>query len=122
MAKILVVEDDRIIQRIMKHRLEAAGHDVILASDGGEGVSLAQIERPDIILMDLWLPQVNGWEATRQIKASPVTNNIPVIALTGAATLEEQQLSAEAGCEAYIMKPVNFTELFAQIDLLLPIS
>jgi DNA-binding response OmpR family regulator len=116
MAKILVVEDDEIIQKIMQVRLRSLGHDVLIAHDGAEGVTLAQSEMPDIILMDLWLPVLDGWEATRQIKA---VMDVPVIALTGAATVEEKQKMSDVGCIGYALKPVNFAELIAQINALL---
>ncbi len=117
MAKILVVEDDKIIQKIMRIRLQGEGYDVTIAGDGAAAVALAQSVKPDVILMDLWLPILNGWEATRQIKAA---SDVPIIALTGAATVEEKQMMLDAGCVGYALKPLNFTALFEQIDLLLP--
>ncbi len=116
MTKILVVEDDKIIQKIMQVRLRGLGYEVVMAGDGAEGVTLAQSESPDIILMDLWLPVLNGWEATEQIKA---VMDVPIIALTGAATIEEKQKMMDAGCIGYVLKPVNFAGLIEQINALL---
>lgn len=117
MARILLVEDDRIIQKIMQQRLKTAGHIVLLADDGIEGVALAQSEKPDLILMDMLLPQLNGWQATEQIKAEL---DIPIIALTGAASIEDKQKMLTAGCTDFVIKPVNFTELTTKINALLP--
>lgn len=116
MAKILLVEDDRIIQKIMRIRLKKADHDVILASDGLEGITLAQTENPDLILMDMLLPKLNGWQATEQIKAQ---SDVPIIALTGASTVEEKQRMLQAGCVDFVIKPVDFTDLLAKINTLL---
>lgn len=116
MPRILVVEDDIIIQKIMRHRLEGEGYEVLVAGNGVDGVRLAQTEKPDVILMDLWLPMLNGWEATRQIKA---TEDVSIIAITGAATTEDRQKMFAAGCAGYITKPVDFAELSAQIKALL---
>ncbi|MCB9419242.1 MAG: response regulator [Ardenticatenaceae bacterium] len=116
MAKILLVEDDKIIQKIIQRRLKEDGHDVLLANDGIEGVRLAELEKPDLILMDMLLPRLNGWLATEQIKA---VQDSPVIALTGAATVEEKQKMMAAGCSDLIIKPINFAELSAKINAFL---
>lgn len=116
MAKILLVEDDKIIQKIMQTRLKVEGHDVLLANDGIEGIAMAKSEKPDLILMDMLLPQLNGWQATRQIR---VETDVPIIALTGAATAEEKESMLEAGCAAVVIKPVNFNELNNKINTLL---
>lgn len=116
MAIILLIEDDKIIQKIIKQRLKTEGHDVLLADDGIEGIALAQSEKPDLILMDMLLPRLNGWLATEQIKAEL---NTPIIALTGAATAEEKQKMMAAGCSDLVLKPVNFIELAAKINALL---
>ncbi|MEJ2748627.1 MAG: response regulator [Anaerolineae bacterium] len=116
MAKILLVEDDKIIQKIMTHRLKRDGHDVLLADDGVEGVAMAISERPDIVLMDMLLPRLNGWLATEQIKAE---SDVPIIALTGAAAAEDKQRMLDAGCSDYVIKPVNFDELAVKMKALL---
>ena len=116
MAKILLIEDDKIIQKIIKQRLNRDGHDVLLADDGVEGVALAQSEKPDLILMDMLLPRLNGWLATEQIKAKLDT---PILALTGAATSEDKQKMMAAGCSDLVLKPVDFIELSAKINALL---
>jgi DNA-binding response OmpR family regulator len=116
MARILVVEDDQIIQRIMQLRLEIEGHDVIQAADGIEGVALAQSENPDLIFMDMLLPRLNGWLATEQIKAH---TNAPIIALTGASTAKEKQMMLDAGCVDYVIKPIDFSQLFTKLNTLL---
>ena len=113
MARILVVEDDKIIQRIMQLRLETEGHNVIQAADGNEGIALAQSEKPDLIFMDMLLPHLNGWLATEQIKAQ---FDIPIIALTGASTVEEKQMMLDAGCVDYVIKPIDFSQLFVKIN------
>jgi DNA-binding response OmpR family regulator len=116
MARILLVEDDKIIQKIMQRRLKIDGHDVFLADDGIEGVALAQSEKPDLILMDMLLPRLNGWLATEQIKSQ---SDVPIIALTGAGSTDDKQKMLAAGCTDYVIKPVNFAELTAKIDALL---
>jgi DNA-binding response OmpR family regulator len=116
MAKILLIEDDKIIQKIMKVRLKMDGHDVLLADDGIDGVAMAQSEKPDIILMDMLLPRLNGWLAAEQIK---VVSDVPIIALTGAAAAADKQKMLDAGCSDYVIKPVNFNELAAKINTLL---
>ena len=117
MSKILLIEDDKIIQKIIKQRLEQDGHDVLLANDGIEGVALAQSKEPDLILMDMLLPRLNGWLATEQIKAKLI--DTPIVALTGAATAEDKQKMLAAGCSDLVIKPVNFAELAAKINALL---
>ena len=116
MAKILLVEDDRIIQKIMTQRLKIAGYEVLLADDGIDGVVMAISEKPDIVLMDMLLPRLNGWLATEQIKAE---FDVPIIALTGAAAAEDKQKMLDAGCSDYVIKPVNFSELDVKIKALL---
>ena len=117
MSKILLIEDDKIIQKIIKQRLEQDGHDVLLANDGIEGVALAQSKEPDLILMDMLLPRLNGWLATEQIKAKLI--DTPIVALTGAATAEDKQKMLAAGCSDLVIKSVNFAELAAKINALL---
>lgn len=116
MARILLVEDDKIIQKIIKQRLYIDGHEVFVANDGIEGVTLAQSEKPDLILMDMLLPRLNGWLATEQIKA---IFDVPIIALTGAASSEDKRKMLAAGCADFLIKPVNFSELVTKINALL---
>ena len=108
MTKILLVEDNEINRDMLRRRLERKGYQVIVAVNGAEGVSKTQADRPDLILMDLHLPILDGWEATRQIKANPQTQSIPVIALTADAIVGEREKALAAGCDEYDTKPVDF--------------
>jgi CheY-like chemotaxis protein len=119
MPKILIVEDNEENRDSLARRLERRGYSVILAVDGGAGVTKAQDEHPDVILMDLNLPDVDGWEATRIIKANSQTASIPVIALTAHAVAGDEQRALQAGCNDYHSKPVEFTRLLGQIEALL---
>ncbi len=120
MARILVVEDNEVNQRILVRRLTKRGYDVVLASDGAEGVAKAGSEMPQLILMDMSLPVLDGWETTRQIKAAPATQNIPVIALTAHAMVGDREKTMAAGCDDYDTKPIEFDRLLAKIEALLP--
>lgn len=117
--RILVVEDDIIIQDLMARRLKRMEYDVLVASNGLEGIKIAHLEVPDLILMDMRLPLLDGWEATRRLKASLETCNIPVIALTAQTLEEDQQKCLEVGCDDYVGKPVNFASLLEKIEMLL---
>ena len=119
MPKILIVEDNQENREALSRRLERRGYSIVLAVDGRAGVTMAQEERPDIILMDLNLPDVDGWEATRMIKADPHTVSIPVIALTAHAIAGDEQRALQAGCDDYHSKPVEFARLLSQIEALL---
>lgn len=119
MTRILLVEDDAMLQDILEERLELRNFDVILATNGQEGVEKAQTEKPDIILMDMRLPILDGWEATRQLKSAPETKHIPIIALTAHALIGDREDSLAAGCDEYEPKPVDFTSLLEKIELLL---
>ncbi|MBD1855631.1 response regulator [Leptolyngbya sp. FACHB-1624] len=119
MTRILLVEDNETNRDMLRRRLERKGFDVVVAIDGAEGVAKAQTERPDIVLMDLNLPVLDGWEATRQIKANPQTQKIPVIALTANAIVGDREKALAAGCDEYDTKPVDFTRLLGKIDTLL---
>src|SRR5918912_934181 len=116
MAKILVVEDNEMNRDMLSRRLQRRGDEVIIAVDGGQGVALAQAERPDLILMDMSLPVLDGWEATRQIKASPETSGIPVIALTAHAMGGDREKALAAGCDDYDTKPVDLPRLLEKIE------
>ncbi|RMG73546.1 MAG: response regulator [Chloroflexi bacterium] len=119
MEKVLIVEDNMMIQEILSERLKLRGFDVVVASDGQEGIDTAVSQIPDIILMDVSLPLVDGWEATRQLKANESTKHIPIIALTAHALLEAKQTSFEAGCDDFETKPINFNQLMDKINTLL---
>jgi CheY-like chemotaxis protein len=119
MLKILLVEDNEMNRDMLSRRLERKGFSVIIAIDGQAGINMATSESPDLILMDLSLPVVDGWEATRQIKANPTTQAIPVIALTAHAMAGDEQKALEAGCDEYDTKPVDLKRLLGKIDSLL---
>jgi two-component system cell cycle response regulator DivK len=113
--KILYVEDNEDNVFMLKNRLARAGHTVIVATDGEQGVAMALSERPDMILMDLSLPVLDGWQATRQIKAGPDTKHIPVIALTAHAMAGDREKALSAGCDDFDTKPVELPRLLAKI-------
>ena len=119
MSKILLVEDNEMNRDMLSRRLERKGFEVVIAVDGQAGVNMATSESPDLILMDLSLPVIDGWEATRQIKADPATRAIPVIALTAHAMAGDEKRALEAGCDDYDTKPVNFNRLLDKIGNLL---
>ena len=107
MTKILLVEDNEINQDMLSRRLKRKGYEITLAVDGVQAVSLATAEKPDLILMDLSLPIMNGWDATRKIKANPETQHIPIIALTAHAMSGDRQQALDAGCDDYDTKPIE---------------
>ena len=117
--KILYVEDNDDNIYVLKGRLKRAGYEVIIATDGAQGVAMAASEQPDLILMDLSLPVIDGWEATRQVKADDATRAIPVIALTAHAMSGEREKCLAAGCDEYDTKPVEFNRLIEKIVALL---
>jgi two-component system cell cycle response regulator DivK len=119
MARILLVEDNEMNRDMLAERLELRGHRVLIAADGVQGVLMAQSEKPDAILMDMSLPVLDGWEATRQIKAAPETCTIPIIALTAHVMAGDQERCLEAGCDAYEEKPVDFPQLLDKLHRLL---
>jgi two-component system cell cycle response regulator DivK len=119
MAKILLVEDNEMSRDMLSRRLQRRGHDVVVAVDGAQALALAGTERPAIILMDMSLPVVDGWEATRRLKADEATRAIPVIALTAHAMAGDRAKALEAGCDDYDVKPVEFARLSAKIEALL---
>ena len=120
MQKILVVEDNEMNRDMVGRRLERRGYEVVVAVDGQEGVDMAHSEKPDLILMDLRLPILNGWEATRQLKQDTKTNGIPIIALTAHAMASDRESAIEAGCDDYDTKPLEFSRLIGKIHALLP--
>ena len=119
MSRILLVEDNEMNRDMLSRRLERKAYEVIIAIDGQAGVNMASSESPDLILMDLSLPVIDGWEATRRLKANPATQSIPVIALTAHAMAGDEQKALQAGCDDYDTKPVNFQRLLGKIEKLL---
>ena len=122
MKKILIVEDNELNRDVLSRRLGSRGYQVSVASHGEEGLRLAQTERPDLILMDLGLPELDGWECTRRLKASPNTRTIPIIALTAHAMLGDRERALEAGCDDFDTKPINFSGLLAKMERLLQVA
>ena len=119
MIKILLVEDNDMNRDMLSRRLIRDGFEVVVGEDGAQAVAKAASDRPDIILMDLGLPVMDGWEATRAIKADAHTASIPIIALTAHATAEDRRLAFEAGCDDYDTKPVDIARLLMKIEKLL---
>jgi len=116
MPKILVIEDNEMNRDMLTRRLERRGYDVIVSADGEEGISKVQSDRPDLVLMDMDLPILNGWEATRRLKAAKETQAIPIIALTAHAMAGDREKALEAGCDDYDTKPVEFARLVNKIE------
>lgn len=119
MAKILLVEDNELNRDMLMRRLERRGYAVVVAVDGQQGIDLAQSDPPQVILMDLSLPGVDGWEATRRLKTDPVTATIPVIALSAHAMAGDRERALAAGCDDYDTKPVELPRLLGKIEALL---
>jgi two-component system cell cycle response regulator DivK len=119
MAKILLVEDNEMNRDMLSRRLMRKGYAVIIALDGEEGVAKAQSEAPDLILMDMSLPVLDGWEATRRLKAGPETHAIPIIALTAHAMAGDREQALAAGCDDYDSKPIEFQRLLDKIETFL---
>ena len=116
MPKILLVEDNEMNRDMLSRRLERKGYQVVMAVDGAQGVALAQSEKPDLILMDMSLPVVDGWAATKQLKANPETARIPVIALTAHAMQGDEEKARAAGCDDYDTKPIELPRLLGKIE------
>jgi two-component system cell cycle response regulator DivK len=119
MAKILLVEDNEMNRDMLSRRLLRQGFEVVMAVDGGQAVIMAESERPDLILMDMSLPVIDGWEATRRVKAADRTAHIPVIALTAHAMSGDREKALNAGCDDYDTKPIEMPRLLEKIDALL---
>ena len=115
MSKILIVEDNEMNRDMLSRRLERKGYDVVMAEDGQKGVDMSKSERPDLILMDLSLPVMDGWEATSTIKADDETRNIPIIVLTAHAMAGDREKALEAGADEYDTKPIEFKRLLGKI-------
>jgi len=119
-VKILYVEDNDDNVYVVKSRLTRAGFTILIAADGAQGVAMASTEQPDLILMDLSLPVLDGWEATRRIKAAPETKHIPVVALTAHAMAGDREKALAAGCNDFDTKPIELPRLLQKIRALLP--
>ena len=119
MPKILLVEDNEMNRDMLSRRLVRSGYEVALAVDGAQGVAMAATEAPDLVLMDMSLPVLDGWEATRRLKADPATRALPVIALTAHAMSGDEKKAREAGCDDFDTKPVEYMRLVAKIEGLL---
>ncbi len=119
MAKILLVEDNEMNRDMLSRRLQRKGYEVVIAIDGEQSVALAKSENPDLILMDISLHVLDGWEATRRIKATPEIGSIPVIAITAHAMAGDREKALEAGCDEYDTKPIELPRLLGKIKTLL---
>ncbi len=116
MTRILIVEDNEMNRDMLSRRLERKGYSISMAVDGGAGVEKASAEIPSLILMDMSLPVLDGWEATRRVKANPQTRHIPVIALTAHAMTGDRDKAMEAGCDDYDTKPIDLPRLLSKIE------
>jgi CheY-like chemotaxis protein len=119
MPKILLVEDNEMNRDMLSRRLQRKGFDVAIAVDGRQGVQMAQDAAYDLILMDMSLPEVDGWDATRQLRAAPATKSVPIIALTAHAMSGDRDKAIEAGCDDYDTKPIELERLLGKIQTLL---
>ncbi|MGL5796298.1 MAG: response regulator [Waterburya sp.] len=122
MPKILLVEDNEMNRDMLSRRLQRRGFEVLIAVDGAEGVALANSEIPDLILMDMSLPVMDGWEATKTIKGNSTTKAIPVIALTAHAMSGDREKALDAGCDDYDTKPIDLPRLLTKIDTFITLS
>ena len=120
MAKLLLVEDNEMNRDMLSRRLIRRGYEVAIAVDGDQGLTMAQSEKPDLVLMDMSLPVIDGWEATRRIKSSEETRHLPVIGLTAHAMAGDREKALEAGCDDYDTKPIELERLIGKIEALLP--
>ncbi len=120
MAKILIVEDNEMNRDMLSRRLIRRGYQIVMAVDGADGIAMAKAEDPDLILMDMSLPVIDGWEATRRLKADAATLAIPVIGLTAHAMAGDREKVMQAGCDDYDTKPVDLPRLLQKIEALLP--
>ncbi len=119
MPKILLIEDNEMNRDMLSRRLLRKGYEVVLALDGQSGVAMTQAEAPDLVLMDMSLPVLDGWEATRRLKANAATQHIPIIALTAHAMSSDREKALEAGCDDYDTKPIELPRLLGKIEALL---
>ena len=116
MIRILLVEDNELNRDMLSRRLQRRGYEVIMAMDGQQALNVAETEKPDVVLMDMDLPVLNGWEATRALRQNPAIRDIPVVALTAHALAADRDRAIQAGCDAYQSKPVDFAELISKIQ------
>ena len=116
MARVLIVEDNELNRDMLSRRLSRRGYEVLLARDGAEGVAMASSAGPDVVLMDMSLPVLGGWEATRRLKAAPATRRIPIIALTAHAMTGDEAKARDAGCDDFDTKPVEIDRLIGKIE------
>ncbi|MEP6757296.1 MAG: response regulator [Chthonomonadales bacterium] len=119
MSKILLVEDNEMNRDMLSRRLARKGYEVLIAMDGEQGIAVATSELPDIVLMDMSLPLMDGWEATKRLKANPETSHIPIIALTAHAMSSDRTKALEAGCNDYDTKPIEMDRLLEKIEALI---
>jgi len=119
MPRILLVEDNDMNRDMLSRRLQRKGYEVLMAADGMQAILMAESEAPDLILLDMSLPVIDGWEAARRLKASPATAKVPIVALTAHAMSGDREKALAAGCDDYDTKPVDFPHLTAKIDAIL---
>ena len=119
MSQVLIVEDNEMNRDVLSRRLVRRGYNVLLATDGPQGIAMARKHRPDLILMDLGMPEVDGWECARILKADESTRGIPIIALTAHAMVGDRQKALDAGCDEFDTKPIDFTGLLRKMKQLL---
>jgi CheY-like chemotaxis protein len=119
MTKVLLVEDNEMNRDMLSRRLTRKGYEVVIATDGVEGIEMSVSSEPDLILMDMSLPRIDGWEATKQIKANPQTQSTPILALTAHAMSGDRQKALEAGCDDYDTKPIELSRLINKMQFLL---
>lgn len=119
MPRVLLVEDNELNRDMLSRRLQRRGYEVLIAVDGQQGVAMAQAEAPDLILMDMSLPLIDGWEATRALKGAAETKHIPVIALTAHAMSTDRDKALEAGCDDYDTKPIELPRLLGKMEALI---
>jgi CheY-like chemotaxis protein len=120
MPKILVVDDDELNRDMLSRRLARRGYGVVLATNGIEALSVAETENPDVILMDLSMPTLDGYQATQRLKALPATSRIPIIALSAHAMIGDRERALAVGCDDYDIKPIDLPRLLAKVDAFLP--
>lgn len=122
MSKILLVEDNEMNRDMLSRRLERRGYEVVIAVNGAEGVETASLEIPDLILMDMSLPVMDGWEATKNLKTDPATKSIPIIALTAHAMTGDREKALEVGCDDYDTKPIDLSRLLTKIETFIQVT
>jgi two-component system, cell cycle response regulator DivK len=122
MTTILIVEDNEMNRDMLSRRLARKGYEVMIAVDGENGIEVARVSTPDLILMDMSLPVMDGWEATRRMKADETLRHVPIIALTAHAMASDREKALEAGCDDYDTKPIELPRLLGKIEALLPVA